>query len=77
MISEEVRRDLAKHLPDYEIPEDGTLPLEIYGWLVYNVWAPTRAHWTREEIIADFMRNEGRQTESWPDFGAASKIGKS
>lgn len=25
---------------------------------------------TREELIADFMRNEGRQTEEWPDFGA-------
>ena len=26
---------------------------------------------TREQIIADFMKNEGRQTEEWPDFGAA------
>ena len=25
---------------------------------------------TREKIIADFMQNEGRQTEEWPDFGA-------
>jgi len=23
-----------------------------------------------DEIRADFMRNEGRQTEEWPDFGA-------
>jgi hypothetical protein len=25
---------------------------------------------TKEEIIADFMRNEGRQTDEWPDFGS-------
>lgn len=25
---------------------------------------------TDEELIADFMNNEGRQTEEWPDFGA-------
>lgn len=24
---------------------------------------------TREQLIADFMKNEGRQTEEWPDFG--------
>ncbi len=74
MMSEQVRQDLAKHLPDYQIPEDGKLPLEIYSWLVCNVWAPTRANWTDEEIIADFMNNEGRQTEEWPDFGAATGI---
>lgn len=26
---------------------------------------------TREKLLADFMRNEGRQTEEWPDFGSA------
>lgn len=25
---------------------------------------------TREQLVADFMKNEGRQTEEWPDFGA-------
>ncbi len=25
---------------------------------------------TREEIVADFRRNEGSQTEEWPDFGS-------
>ncbi len=29
---------------------------------------------TREQIIADFMQNEGRQTEEWPDFGEASNL---
>lgn len=23
-----------------------------------------------EEMLADFMKNEGSQTEEWPDFGA-------
>jgi hypothetical protein len=27
---------------------------------------------TNEEMLADFMRNEGSQIEPWPDFGAAS-----
>lgn len=26
---------------------------------------------TSEKLREDFMRNEGRQTEPWPDFGAA------
>ncbi len=26
---------------------------------------------TDAEILADFMRNEGRQVEEWPNFGAA------
>jgi len=30
-----------------------------------------RGEMTREKIIADFMKNEGRQTEEWPDFGDA------
>lgn len=25
---------------------------------------------TREQIIADFMKNEGSQKGEWPDFGA-------
>ena len=74
MMSEQVRRDLARHLPDYQIQEDGKLPLEIYSWLVYNVWVPeaaARGEMTREKLLEDFMRNEGRQTEEWPDFGSA------
>ena len=26
---------------------------------------------TTEKLLDDFLRNEGRQTEEWPDFGAA------
>ena len=32
------------------------------------------AYWakmTPEEVLADFMKNEGSQTEEWPDFGAS------
>ena len=29
-----------------------------------------RGKMTHEEMIADFKRNEGSQTEPWPDFGA-------
>jgi hypothetical protein len=25
---------------------------------------------SREQLIADFKKNEGSQTEEWPDFGA-------
>lgn len=28
-----------------------------------------RGELTREKVIADFMRNEGRQIGPWPDFG--------
>ncbi|MCW1914217.1 hypothetical protein OJ996_11565 [Luteolibacter sp. GHJ8] len=31
---------------------------------------------TRERLIEDFLRNEGRQKEEWPDFGEVSRIGK-
>ncbi|MCX6873531.1 MAG: hypothetical protein NTW21_06950 [Verrucomicrobia bacterium] len=30
-----------------------------------------RAALTSGKIVADFMRNEGRQTRAWPDFGGA------
>lgn len=30
-----------------------------------------RGEMTTEKLLDDFLRNEGRQTEEWPDFGAA------
>ena len=30
-----------------------------------------RGEMTTEKLIEDFLRNEGRQTEPWPDFGSA------
>lgn len=30
-----------------------------------------RGEMTREKLVADFMKNEGRQTGEWPDFGDA------
>jgi hypothetical protein len=59
MMTGQVRRDLAKHLPDYQIPE-----------------AAARGEMTEEKLIEDFLRNEGRQPEKWPDFGEAAHISK-
>lgn len=28
-----------------------------------------RGYMTPAAVLSDFMRNEGRQTEPWPDFG--------
>ena len=32
-----------------------------------------RGEMTPAAVLADFMRNEGRQTEEWPDFGWRGK----
>lgn len=29
---------------------------------------------TRENLLADFMRSEGSQTEEWPNFGAHQSV---
>lgn len=63
MISEEIKILVREHFPDFAIDEADSLPMEIYEWLVINVWVPTRANWTDEQIIADFMNNEGRMGE--------------
>ncbi|MCW1921209.1 hypothetical protein OKA05_01510 [Luteolibacter arcticus] len=70
MITEEVKEAIRVHFPQFPVETAHKVPFAIYEWLVFNVWAKTRAAWTDEEIIADFMRNEGRQTDPWPDFGA-------
>jgi len=38
-------------------------------WIFDEVHNARRAAMSREECIADFMRNEGSQKEPWPDFG--------
>ena len=63
MISEEIKTLVKEHFPNFPIDEADRLPLDIFGWLVFNVWAPTRANWTDEQVIADFMNNEGRMGE--------------
>ncbi|WP_367873178.1 hypothetical protein [Luteolibacter sp. Populi] len=67
-------------LPDFsEHPPSPSLSFEAYQRWVCEEIVPElarRGEMTREKLVEDFMRNEGRQTEPWPDFGAASKIGK-
>lgn len=63
MITEEIKVLVREHFPDFPVDKADRLPLDIYGWLVFNVWAPTRANWTDEQVIADFMNNEGRMGE--------------
>ncbi len=38
-------------------------------WMFEFAAARNRDGVTELEIFAHFMRNEGRQTEPWPDFG--------
>jgi hypothetical protein len=77
IMTEEVRQDVMKYFPDYPIDSDQPLPFAIYEWLVFKVWAPAayaRGEMTPEKSLADFMRNEGSQTEEWPDFGYFSDL---
>lgn len=62
-MTEEVREAVRKYFPDYPVDSTDRLPLDIYGWLVCNVWAKERANWTPEQIREDFMNNEGRMGE--------------
>lgn len=59
-------------LPDFsDHPPPPQVDLGTFeAWVRGDAATRTRAAMSDEEIIADFMRNEGRQTEPWPDFGA-------
>lgn len=61
-------------LPDFsDHPPPPKLNFEQYQRWICEAIVPMLARegkMTDEELIADFMRNEGRQTEEWPDFGA-------
>jgi hypothetical protein len=62
-------------LPDFSNhPPPPKLTFEQYERWICEEFAPMLARegkLTREALLADFMKNEGRQTEEWPDFGAA------
>lgn len=67
-------------IPDFELPDlSGHPPPPQVDLGVFEAWvrgdhaASARAAMTDEEVIADFKKNEGSQTEEWPDFGAAGK----
>lgn len=57
--------DLSDHPPPPQVT------LHVYErWLFEVLDCGMRLPMTHEEMLADFMRSEGRQTEEWPDFGA-------
>jgi len=58
--------------PDFsDHPPPPQVNLAVYERWVFELLASgMRPVMTDEEMVADFMRNEGRQTEEWPDFGA-------
>lgn len=66
------------NIPELEFPEfSGHPPSPKLTFDQYQKWVceeivPTLAsqgEMTTEKLIRDFLRNEGRQTEEWPDFG--------
>lgn len=59
------------HLPDFSgHPPPPQVSLADYEKCVME-WLASgmRPEMTHEELVADFMKNEGSQTEEWPDFG--------
>ncbi len=51
-------------------PPPPQVTLEQYElWVLELLKCGMRPVMSDEQIIADFMKNEGRQTEPWPDFG--------
>jgi len=65
-------KELDLVFPDFSNhPPPPQVSLDVYERWVLQTFAKSRkADMTLDEIRADFMRNEGRQTEEWPDFGA-------
>jgi hypothetical protein len=59
------------NLPDFsDHPPPPQVDLGVYeSWVRGDAATRTRAAMSDEEILADFMKNEGRQTEPWPNFG--------
>ena len=58
--------------PDFsDHPPPPQVTLDVYERWVFELLASgMRPVMTDQEMIADFMRSEGRQKEEWPDFGA-------
>ncbi len=59
-------------LPDLSgHPAPPQVTLEVYERWVLEMFAMNRnASKTHEQMLAEWQRNEGSQTEEWPDFGA-------
>jgi hypothetical protein len=58
-------------LPDFsDHPPPPRLTLAQYEKWVLEVYAKSKyPNMSHEEMLAEWMRNEGSQTEEWPDFG--------
>ncbi len=65
---------LELEFPDFSgHPPSPKLTFEQYQKWVCEEIVPALARqgeMTTEKLIQDFLRNEGRQTEEWPDFGS-------
>jgi hypothetical protein len=59
-------------LPDFSgHPPPPKMTLEQYEKWVLEMYAKSKyPTMSREEILEEWLRNEGSQTEEWPDFGA-------
>lgn len=55
-------------LSDHPAPPQATLR-EYEKWVFELLACGMRPTMTREEMLEEWMRNEGSQTEEWPDFG--------
>jgi predicted amidophosphoribosyltransferase len=58
-------------LPDFsDHPPPPRLTLAQYENWVLEIYAKSKyPKMSNEEMLAEWMRNEGSQTEEWPDFG--------
>ena len=59
--------------PDFsDHPPPPQVSLGVYEKWVFELLASgMRRPMSHEEMLAEWMRNEGSQTEEWPDFGAS------
>ena len=56
--------DLSGHPPPPQVT------LDVYEKWVLEMYAKSKyPTMSREEMLEEWMRNEGSQTEEWPDFG--------
>ena len=65
------------NIPDLKLPDFSDHPPppqaslgEYEKWVFELLACGMRPVMTDEQLVADFMKNEGRQTGEWPDFGA-------